>query len=289
MKKLISVLLILVLTLMPFYAFAETAEPDETKIIMGDLTGDGQATASDARKVLRIAATLDPEDGVHMLSADADGNGSLTASDARTILRVSAGLSRFTYGFDENGIPCAVNVLNSDSYFLEATFSEDTFDGGEISMSLVKNGENLYLICKDLIEDKELNFGGSNITDIDIMIVDNVFYIVLNKEIAMPFPDTMLDEMGLSKNELYEYLNMITDFIPTEIGKATKTMFNDEEVFCYSYEVMGQNCLLYVGMNGELIGVYSVSGSVKTVPIVGIKKISDSTSEYFDMNKYIIF
>ena len=61
--------------------------------IKGDVNGDGDITAADARIILREAAGLENLQGQNLSNADADGDGKVTAADARTVLRESAGLT----------------------------------------------------------------------------------------------------------------------------------------------------------------------------------------------------
>ena len=67
----------------------------------GDVDGDGQITASDARLALRICVNLTYVPDEIKLFADVDGSGDVTAADARLILRYSvrlendSALSRF--------------------------------------------------------------------------------------------------------------------------------------------------------------------------------------------------
>ena len=58
----------------------------------GDVNGDGNISAADARTALRISAQLESADEFMCKFADVDGNGSVSASDARTILRAAASL-----------------------------------------------------------------------------------------------------------------------------------------------------------------------------------------------------
>lgn len=60
----------------------------------GDLDGDGQITASDARKCLRAAASLEFLSDVQKIAADVTGPNSITSADARKILRIAAGLDK---------------------------------------------------------------------------------------------------------------------------------------------------------------------------------------------------
>ncbi len=73
-----------------------TTEPaaSEPKRDLGDVDGDGYATASDARITLRISANLEDGSNFNALAADIDGDGSIAAYDARVILRVSAMLEK---------------------------------------------------------------------------------------------------------------------------------------------------------------------------------------------------
>ena len=82
-KRIISIFVALITLLLTFSAAAKTVK-------LGDVSGDGKITASDARKILRIAATLDDCDDETKLIADVDKNGKIVAADARKVLRVAA-------------------------------------------------------------------------------------------------------------------------------------------------------------------------------------------------------
>ncbi len=76
----------------------ESTTNQEPAGMLGDMTGDGKITASDARSALRISAKLDKVDAEKEKLADIDGNGKVTASDARKILRFSAKLDKVLGG-----------------------------------------------------------------------------------------------------------------------------------------------------------------------------------------------
>lgn len=63
--------------------------------ILGDVNQDGKVAASDARIVLRTAASLEQINDVQKAAADCDYNGKISATDARKILRVAANLDKF--------------------------------------------------------------------------------------------------------------------------------------------------------------------------------------------------
>jgi hypothetical protein len=61
-------------------------------VILGDINGDGEVTAADARLILRCSAGLDELDGAFFSAADLKGTGDVTAAQARLVLRYAAGL-----------------------------------------------------------------------------------------------------------------------------------------------------------------------------------------------------
>lgn len=64
----------------------------EAPVTLGDVNGDGNINASDARLALRISAKLDAPTEAQSKAADINGDGKVNASDARIILRVAAKL-----------------------------------------------------------------------------------------------------------------------------------------------------------------------------------------------------
>lgn len=64
----------------------------KTIIVLGDVNGDSEITASDARMALRVSVSLEKINTWAMLAADFNGDTTIAASDARLILRTSVGL-----------------------------------------------------------------------------------------------------------------------------------------------------------------------------------------------------
>ncbi|MBQ7500479.1 MAG: dockerin type I repeat-containing protein [Clostridia bacterium] len=71
-------------------------EPKAFTCLMGDVDGDGDITANDARLVLRLAAKLDPGEPISEGNANVVVDGKITAEDAMVILRKSAKLPIYT-------------------------------------------------------------------------------------------------------------------------------------------------------------------------------------------------
>lgn len=74
--------------------FSTYALVQENKAIPGDVDGDGQVLAKDARLALRASANLEELDDAQFVAADVDGNRKVLANDARQILRYSAKLQQ---------------------------------------------------------------------------------------------------------------------------------------------------------------------------------------------------
>ena len=82
----------------------------------GDVDGDGQVTAVDARLILRHSASLEKIQDAYSPLADVDGDGLITASDARIALRMSANLeSLFTYSESYHAHDFDVTVIKAAS------------------------------------------------------------------------------------------------------------------------------------------------------------------------------
>lgn len=75
------------------YNYCVNIPDDEpSKNMRGDVNGDGDITAVDARMVLQIVAGLETNDDVSLEVADVSGDGTISAVDARMILQIVAGL-----------------------------------------------------------------------------------------------------------------------------------------------------------------------------------------------------
>ncbi len=88
MKKKIALFLSVILLLAAFFTPVLAAR------LLGDVSGDGEVTAEDARLVLRISVGLEPygPGTPEFEAADYDGDGIVRASDARATLRCAVGL-----------------------------------------------------------------------------------------------------------------------------------------------------------------------------------------------------
>ena len=68
--------------------------------VTGDVDGDGNVNASDARHILRAAAQIETLTGAYFVAADVNLDGKVNALDARRTLRVAANLEYFIETYD---------------------------------------------------------------------------------------------------------------------------------------------------------------------------------------------
>jgi len=71
----------------------------------GDIDLDGDATVSDAIKILRIVVGLDSPSALERFLADADGDGAINVGDAVTVLRAVVGLTDWPLPWPGGGPP----------------------------------------------------------------------------------------------------------------------------------------------------------------------------------------
>lgn len=109
MKRYFSLFLALVMlvTAIPFASLTASA----ADVLKGDVDGNGQVQAIDARAVLRYVAGLDDLNDTQKKAADIDKNDEVTAIDARFILRQVAGLSNGIYEVDTEVTNDILNVF----------------------------------------------------------------------------------------------------------------------------------------------------------------------------------
>lgn len=106
---------------------------DEQQIIvLGDVNCDGNVTAADARKILRISSDLEftTEHWFSYEAADCDGKNGITASDARLALRVAAGIDSFAAHVIEMNVGESIEIsplknAGSGSYNWACTVSQE--------------------------------------------------------------------------------------------------------------------------------------------------------------------
>ena len=128
--------------------------------VAGDVDGDNQVTAYDARLALRASVGLEKysKNSAKFKAADYDGDGSITSQDARSILRLSVGLP----GDNSTG-SSQYDILRSGKFYLTGkSVIDDTaypitigIDGttvylamseGSMSMGYLVKGKDIYLL-----------------------------------------------------------------------------------------------------------------------------------------------
>lgn len=290
MKKIISVMLVLLMLLIPVGASAETQEADPTLIMMGDINKDSKISAMDARLILRYSAKLDTEE-LSLYSADADGNGKINAADARTVLRVAAGLSQFTCGFNGKGVPCVVNTLLSDKYSVDASYDETgTGKGVKTDITLTVDGGSIYFISYtsefDTENDSTAMFG--KIKAVGMLLIGEDMYAIMvgnDASFAIPITDALIDAMGgsgelfgddfaLDAETLRQTSGFISSFLTADLEAPEKAAFNNEACYRYIYTIGNQQFALYVDLMGKIKTINIVTSSGRELSLIEFSKVS---------------
>lgn len=146
-----------------FIAVILTLSISAKTVKLGDVNGDGRITASDARKILRFAATLEACDEETAVIADADKNGKISASDARKVLRVAATLDselgEITLGEEETTVQ---RTEVKDAIGMTVTsfikqFGSMSKDGTSDGTVMYHNDQLIIVSDPKMIDDTKIN------------------------------------------------------------------------------------------------------------------------------------
>lgn len=291
MKKFISALLAFILILTPVTAFATEEDVKPMEIKMGDVNLDGKISASDARTALRCSAKLESAENISMLSIDTDGDNRISAADARTILRVSAKLSSFTNGFNGNGLPCAIETIHSNVYYLDVeNYDESTKTSLEFEVA--RKNSDVYMMSDDEAMMGSLGMGGNalNITKCGMMITGKKIYALMGTDkadIAMEIPKELQADLGMDTSTLNEIVDMISTLIPEKLGMPAPVEFDGQKGYCYTYSAAGQTCQLYITETGKLVKIDGVMENGNILTLLKFNEVSgDAPDKYFDLNSF---
>lgn len=278
MKKFISLLLCAIMLCVPVTAFA-AEYPAETLIKMGDVNLDGKINASDARLALRMSASLESSANTDLLSVDADGNGKISSADARLILRKAAGLSEFTYGFDGNGIANSLKALRSNTFVLGVSYED-------MSFRLIKQGNNIHIISSDLGEDMAM-LGMENC---GLLFCDEKMYLSYVSDginVAMFIPESMYDDFGMSKEDIFSLADSITSMLPDEFGIPEKKIVNGKDTFIYNINETGMKSRITVDSYGIIRTIESIDSLGNTFETIVITEVSAAVDAgYFSLSDF---
>lgn len=132
--KLLSIILAIIMLISGISVYASA---ENKTYSLGDVNGDGNITASDARTVLRVSAKLENNTEVITTYGDLDFNGRLTASDARKILRISARLDK---------IPCGNNNHDYETFTVSPTCSSNGYTTNKCKVCDMTDGTKTNIV-----------------------------------------------------------------------------------------------------------------------------------------------
>lgn len=115
-----------------------TISENVQSILLGDVNNDGDITAEDARKALRIAARLENPTAYEKTVSDINGDGNVNAGEARDILRKAARLKSYSTGglVDYTGIAQVDGTPGKPELVLNATDTQNFLELNDLLKTL---------------------------------------------------------------------------------------------------------------------------------------------------------
>lgn len=209
---------------------------------LGDVNFDGEITASDARAVLRVSASLDKFNEEQTKLADVDYNNTITAADARKILRVSASLDKFDDkdSTADSDIPQQLRAVIDGTYKITAADTTMYYYDHAVYISAGEKGAIYSYIDNDF--------------DYSYLLTDDEQIYELNpsNNTAMKYPDYENSEYYPAETDTLKALKAISDEKPdftittenlNNIQYETYTFCTDNAVMIYDGSIDDFMCL----------------------------------------------
>lgn len=245
-KRFLSVLLAAIM-FFSLLIFASAA------FLRGDVSGDGEITAEDARLCLRQAVGLETyEAGSDEFAAcDVTGDGEVTAEDARLILRAAVGLEKIeqpenpedptdpedpvlTPDYTENN---EYDIFRSGTFYLTG---EMTDNGTSYPLEVAKGNDLLYMLS-------EVN--GQKIA---MQLIGNDVYLIhIGKNAYFKMDKYTMELIGLDPNELTSDVSMGDMPALSKANKVQEGLLDDKQPCrIYTFSTADGGCT-QVYMNGD--------------------------------------
>ena len=302
-NKLISAILTLSLicSSAAVLSFSASAAP-------GDMNGDGKITASDARSILRIAASLDVATDEQRAMADVNGDGKVTASDARTVLRWAANLDPIpeTPSKDESTTKTP-DETTTETQPVEPTAPTDPTtepteptqpaepttppeDDGKYPSSIDAFFSGAFYMETEITEGDTampIKFATRGNVIAMSMPVGNIEMSILiqNTKTFLKLTDTDGKKYYCDFTELMGLVGMDFDemFSGFSFGKVsnygtpvhTKTVVDGTECDVYTFTIDGSNIVFYA-VDGEVTGIDPINTATGVSSYMPVSKLSGS-------------
>lgn len=272
-RNVLSVMLALCLTVSLFAFLPASALGAGVDFVPGDVNGDGEVNAADARLALRRAVGLETyEEGSRaFLACDVDYNGEVNAADARLILRAAVGLEELKAPESQS----EYDILRSGSFYIDAVF-EDGEEASPMKMAVDTNGDFYALADMDglemgfLVKEEKTLFGKEKKT-----------YLVNPKtKTYTEFSRLLMSLMNLNPGDFADEVNELgfTDMPPlTEAESVSDGEYNGTP--CKVYRMSQEyGTAVRVYMDGTKLLVMETLGSDGT--LLQVMKINSITAGF---------
>lgn len=213
-KSIIIMLSSLMCFVLSFAVCAEDAR------IMGDMSGDGRITASDARAALRFSARLDKLSDEAVTAADVNYDGDITAADARIILRAAAQIEEIPPKPDGEttnlGEPKSEGTASDEHGAKEPRTEAPKDEKPYLPPKLEAFINDVYTMKCTVQYEEE----GLDLSEIPVDMDDFVYTLICNGENVL----TTIDVYDIS----FSMLMNGTNFYIVSIPDMTYALFSDE-------------------------------------------------------------
>jgi len=236
-KKLLVFFTTVILTLTILGGMSVNAVVEAPPCLPGDVDGDGDVTAADARIALRASSKLITLTAEQITAADVDGCGEVTAADARQILRFSSRLIISFVGY-KNKL-----VVGFDSRFPPMSYVDENgfYTGFDIDMArAIADKLNIELVLKPMdweYKDIKLDSGsidciisGFTMTDKRLEEYTWTTPYIQNKQVLVVLGDsdyrTIYDLYGAAIGVVYDTYTIYSDILFKNSLKDIKYNWN---------------------------------------------------------------
>lgn len=257
----------------------------------GDVTGDGEITAEDARLCLRQAVGLETyeADSEEFAACDVTGDGEVTAEDARLILRAAVGLDSFDVPEPdpENN---EYNILRSGTFYAVGNMHDTYGTNQPIEIAITSN--SVYMLTQ--MDGIELAMLQTESSGTSLLKRQKKLYLLYpEKKIYMELSSAVLSMMGMDADELVDVKELgfsdmpaLPDADSVEIGE-----FNGQPCRIYTFITeSGGKTIVY--MNGNrLLGFADVSSfgtSTTTISSITANVPADKSAPPKDYKKVLM-
>lgn len=218
-------------------------------IIPGDINGDGEVKAADARLALRFAAKVESPDTAQFTAADIDSNGKITAADARRILRIAARIDTGDAPA-EIEIPADVKAFTEGTYYITGAIWNNS---GKMNIATASDGKSVQMTS--YIDNMQFS----------ILHLDGNAYVLLpQKKSYTELTEQLMKALGV-EGDASDFTDLGPEEEPSEVLQQDADI-NGKQGTCTAY-VFRNEIIMFFCIGDKLIQIeqYNKTGELLTI------------------------